>query len=83
MTNAWHSFAKEPKVGRRIVAIYNDGSGAVLFYRTGRGYIDEDGCEKDVMRNGFSMWAYLPANVKLWCEVRKYSSLQLDSLSKS
>jgi hypothetical protein len=80
MSKFWHSFADEPKVGRRIVAIYNDGSGAVLLYRTGQAYIDEDGCEKDVMGNGFSMWAYLPANVKLWCEVRKYSSLQLDSM---
>lgn len=67
----WHTFNEKPESGRRIVAIFDDGSGAHLFYVHDDGFVDEDGEDSPVgLESSYSHWAYLPRGVQLWCELR-------------
>lgn len=44
----WHIFpVDKPDVGRKFIAVYNDGSGAQLFYAFDGGYLDVGGDEYD------------------------------------
>jgi hypothetical protein len=72
LREAWRPASEQPEPGRKIIAPYNDGSGAQLFYVHEAGVIDQDGDEFGFERleEQFDMWAYLPAGMKLWCEVR-------------
>jgi hypothetical protein len=65
----WRFHPDMPKPGRKIVALYDDGSGGQLFFAHEGGLIDADGHDRDDLDN-FSAWAYLPPGFKLWCELR-------------
>jgi hypothetical protein len=70
--SGWRPASEQPEPGRRIIAPYNDGSGARLFYVHDGGVIDDGGDAFGLgyIAEQFDTWAYLPADVKLWCEVR-------------
>jgi hypothetical protein len=65
----WTATLTKPEAHTRIVAVYDDGSGAHLFYFDGREFHDEDGSARDDLAHSFSMWAYAPEGTKLWCEL--------------
>ena len=65
----WRTVLVEPKVGQKLVAIYDDGSGAELLYRTDDGYLDSYGDDHHDL-DSFAIWAPMPANFKFWCEIR-------------
>ncbi len=65
---AWASVKDHlPEVGSKFVLLYDDGSGASLYFRHDSGYIDADGDECDALDEN-RMWAYLPAGFEFWCE---------------
>src|SRR5690348_8903441 len=39
----WRTFADKPEPGRKFIALYNDGSGAAMFFAFDGGVIDSDG----------------------------------------
>lgn len=74
-------WASKPDVGRAIVVVYDDGSGASLFrvLADNGGIIllrseehngeDDELIEWDMLADyGYAMWAYLPADFKLWSD---------------
>lgn len=67
----WHKMAeKEPKPGRRIIALYEDGSGGSLFLVKPHSMVEADGeeeCDGDFGVT-FTHWAYLPDDFKLTFE---------------
>jgi hypothetical protein len=65
----WTDILTHPDAHTRIVALYDDGSGAHLFYFDGHQFHDEDGAVRDGLENSFSMWAYAPEGTRLWCEL--------------
>jgi hypothetical protein len=76
-----------PRSGTRIIAPYNDGSGAKLFAvveddEGGIQLIDSDGDEYDAdyLTGGerFGLWACLPEGSKLWCELTSNEPINLD-----
>ncbi len=69
MSEHWHTMDEWPEPGRRIIAVFNDGSGADLYFTLDDGLIDSDGDEVE-MSEDYAYWAYLPDGIKLWCEVR-------------
>lgn len=67
----WHwSDASRPDEGRRIVTLYEDGSGATIGYWTGDEILDHEGIESAWRDEAGAMWAYLPDGYELWCESR-------------
>lgn len=76
-----------PRAGTRIIALYNDGSGATLFVVVeaadgGICLIDSDGDEHsaDYLVDGesYGLWACLPEGSKLWCELTSDEPINLD-----
>lgn len=75
-----------PRPGTRIIAPYNDGSGARLFavVEDGQGgtiLIDSDGDEYGgdyLDGESFGLWACLPEGSKLWCELTSDEPIKLD-----
>jgi len=68
----WHSMSKTPDIGRKFVALYNDGSGNTMFFRTDNSYLDADGDEYEEFNDGsYCFWAYLPDHYEFWCEIRE------------
>jgi hypothetical protein len=65
----WHTFADKPETGRKIVALYDDGSGAAMFFVHDDGFIDQDGDELPNV-GSCDRWAYLPDELEFWCETR-------------
>ena len=77
---AWRPANVAPEAGRKIVAIYEDGSGAELFWAHDDGLISDDGDEygRERLTDGpFSIWAYLPDGHDLWCERRAEDPMTL------
>lgn len=72
----WRSVLdSKPDIGRPVVAIYWDGSGAVIGRVTSHEVNGfniaeaEDGSESYVdIETGFSSWAYLPEDTQFWFE---------------
>jgi hypothetical protein len=64
----WHQATEKPESGRRIVAIYGDGSGAALFLVHDFGIINQDGEDCDSLGKDFVQWAYLPDGFRTWIE---------------
>jgi hypothetical protein len=65
----WRTFATLPEVGCKFIALYNDGSGAAMFWRHDDGYIDADGDEYgDLSFSDYDHWAYLPHDLEFGCE---------------
>lgn len=75
----WHSAGIMPEVGRKVVALYCDGSGAMLLFRCDNGFIDESGDDFDA-DNWYDLayiWTYLPDDFELWCEQRLQDPMTL------
>jgi hypothetical protein len=65
----WQTMETAPEVGSKFIALYNDGSGGVLFFRHDGGYIDHDGEDWSIVDSSkFERWTYLPAGFEFWCE---------------
>ena len=66
---AWTTFDQMPEVGQKFIALYNDGSGAAMFWRHDDGFISHDGDEypHDTSWKNYDRWAYLP-DLEFWCE---------------
>lgn len=65
----WHTLNEKPDSGRRIVALYNDGSGAVLYLVHDHGLLDQNGDDYSALDpNNVDRWAYLPDDVTLHFE---------------
>jgi hypothetical protein len=68
----WHwCDTRKPDEGRRVVILYEDGSGAFIGYWTGETLIDHDGEDYGWREEPGAMWAYLPKGFRLWCEDRQ------------
>lgn len=72
----WHPVSELPDVGRKFIALYDDGSGALMAWRHDGGFIDQEGEEFDVLKN-FDRWSYLPNDLEFWCEVRAEDPMTL------
>lgn len=67
----WHwCDTVRPDEGRRVIILYEDGSGAFMGYWTGETLIDQDGEDYGWREEPGAMWAYLPKGYSLWCETR-------------
>ena len=76
----WRTFADTPEIGRKFIALYNDGSGAEMFFAIEGGVIDSDGDELYgwfSADHSYDRWAYLPDNLEFWCEVRAEDPMTL------
>jgi len=71
-----------PLAGRKIVALYHDGSGAVMLWAHDDGLIDAEGDEREFswLQEKFAWWAYIPDSVKFWCETRPDDPMTLKLL---
>lgn len=68
----WHwCDTRKPEEGRRIVILYEDGSGAMTGFWTGETLIDHEGEDYGWREEPGAMWAYLPKGFSLWCEMRQ------------
>ena len=80
VNTVWNTFVDAPEPGRKFVALYNDGSGARMFYAFDGGVIDCDGDELygfDLAEQSYGLWAYLPDNLEFWCETRAEDPMTL------
>ena len=68
-SGGWFKLDQDPKAGRKFIALYNDGSGAAMFWRHPDGVIDQDGNEGGWPLKGYDRWAYLPDDLEFWCEI--------------
>ncbi len=74
----WRSLEGDPpQVGQKFIVLYNDGSGAAMFWRHDGGYIDSDGDEYEELSEGYDLWAELPQDKEFWCEVRSEDPMSL------
>lgn len=67
----WRPMTMRPSPRSRIVTLYDDGSGARIYYATDDGQLvdGEDGCTYDWEdRDNQSLWAYLPDSYRFWVE---------------
>ncbi|MBO4228036.1 hypothetical protein [Bradyrhizobium neotropicale] len=79
----WHTMDKLPEVGRKFICLYNDGSGAVMFWRHDDGYIDQEGDDCRLEPSKYDRWAYLPDELEFWCETRAEDPMTLALSSSS
>ena len=72
----------EPAPGRKIVAINDDGSAAMMFWVHDEGLIEAEGdeCTFDWFKGNFVWWAYIPDSVTFWCETRADDPMTLKRL---
>jgi len=74
----WKPIVEDPPpVGCKFIALYNDGSGAIMFLRVEGGFIDSDGDELSGIGEGCDLWIELPQNKEFWCEVRSEDPMTL------
>jgi hypothetical protein len=64
----WHDRSDKPESGRRIVALFSDGSGATLFWVHDHGLMDQDGEDREILGKNYERWAYLPDDYRTWIE---------------
>lgn len=67
-SGGWFRMDVEPKIGRKFIALYTDGSGAAMFWRHDDGLIDHNGDDLSWPLSGYARWAYLPDDLEFWCE---------------
>lgn len=71
MLTAWTKMAEQkPQPGRKVAALWDDGSGCKLMYVVSpTEVIDSEGSTTsgDVF-GGFSVWSYLPDDYRFYCE---------------
>lgn len=66
----WKLLADEPPpVGTKFVALYDDGSGARMFWRHDGGFIECDGDEVKSLDGLYDKWIELPQDTEFWCEI--------------
>ena len=63
----WNGMDVKPESGRRIIAIFDDGSGSKMLLVHDDGFLDTDGDDAS-LEEGYFLWAYLPDDLKLWFE---------------
>jgi hypothetical protein len=69
----WKSFKRVfPAIGSKFVALYSDGSGAVMLWRHDAGFLDLDGYEwhGSEIDDVFDLWMTLPDSKQFFCETR-------------
>lgn len=68
-----------PLAGRKIVALNEDGSGAMMFWVHDDGLIEAEGdeCAFSWLQETFVWWAYIPDSVTFWCENRAEDPMTL------
>jgi len=66
----WIESTQKPEIGRRIVAISNDGSDTALFFvGASNEFTDSDGEVYElILSDEFARYAYLPDDYLLWFE---------------
>lgn len=65
----WHPLTEKPESGRAIVATFNDGSGASLFWVHDHGLMGQDGDEAQALsEKQYELWAYMPEGYRTWIE---------------
>jgi len=64
----WNKPDVKPERGRKVIALYSDGSGARMLFVHDKGFIDSDGEESNMKE--CDLWAYLPDDLEFWCETR-------------
>lgn len=67
-SGGWFKMDVEPEIGRKFIALYNDGSGAAMFWRHDEGLISQDGDDFNWPLTGYDRWTYLPGDLEFWCE---------------
>jgi hypothetical protein len=76
----WKSLLEEPPArGCKFVALYDDGSGARMFFKHDAGYIDSDGEESLDLSGTYDLWTELPEGFEFWCETRGTDTMTLSS----
>lgn len=75
--SGWRPIDQAPDLGRKIVALYGDGSGASMFWRHDGGYISADGDEWGELPDHYALWTYLPDSFQFWCEYRSDEPMTL------
>lgn len=75
--SGWRPIDQAPDLGRKIVALYDDGSGASMFWRHDGGYIDAYGDEWGELPDHYALWTYLPDSFQFWCEYRSDEPMTL------
>jgi len=75
--SGWRPIDQAPDLGRKIVALFGDGSGASMFWRHDGGYIDADGDEWGELPDHYALWTYLPDSFQFWCEYRSDEPMTL------
>jgi hypothetical protein len=72
LADGWRLVAERPAYGRKIIALFDDGSGANLFFTHEDGLIDAEGTEYGwtYLEDSHIEWTYLPDGFRLWCEDR-------------
>lgn len=72
----------EPQPGRKIVALNDDGSGAMMFWVHDDGLIEAEGddCTMVWFQSNFIWWSYIPDTVEFWCETRTDDPMTLKRL---
>lgn len=75
--SGWRPIDQAPDLGRKIVALYDDGAGASMFWRHDVGYIDAYGDEWGELPDHYALWTYLPDSFQFWCEYRSDDPMTL------
>lgn len=73
----WNPSTEKPEIGRRIVALGNGGTEAVMFFAESEGcYADDDGDVYELdLAEDFVVWAYLPDDYKMLFETDEEAEL--------
>jgi hypothetical protein len=66
--DAWSDISTEPEVGRKVIALFDDGSGSMMLWRHDDGYVDQEGDEHSAFPPHLFLWRYLPDDFEFWCE---------------
>ena len=75
--SGWRPIDQAPDLGRKIVALFGDGSGASMFWRHDGGHIDAYGDEWGELHDHYALWTYLPDSFQFWCEYRSDEPMTL------
>jgi hypothetical protein len=69
----WKNVGTElPKPGTKLIALYNDGSGALLMMRDDHGeYVCAEGEAENLSAERFNRWAVVPDDHALWFETHE------------
>lgn len=68
----WRPVTETPAPGTKIIALYSDGSGAVLLWRHDYGFLGHEGDDyyDEWFDGNIGLWAPVPPDFSFWCENR-------------